>query len=230
SRRAGTASSSGSEPAGSGAEEFAEMTALRPRERRLLLLAGLVGILVAGYVYVVEPLIERHAATRELVAARQTLLTRQERLVARSDAYARELGELQAEIARRRGRLLTGDKAPIAASEIQKLVKTTAQDAGIEVRSERILAPVERGGYAEVPVEMTLSGPIRGLTAFLHRLDEAPVLFALTDLKVRAPTSGISRELLATVALSCFIPAPGVAGAPARPASLSSPTRTGGRP
>ena len=60
-------------------------------------------------------------------------------------------------------RLLAGDKAPVAASELQKLVKTTAQEAGIEVRSERILAPVDRGGYAEVPVEMTLSGPIRGL-------------------------------------------------------------------
>src|SRR5215471_18834549 len=105
------------------------MTALRPRERRLLLLAGLVGVVVAGYVYIVEPLIEKHAATRELVVARQGLLARQERLVARSDAYTRELGVLQSEIARRSGRLLTGDKAPIAASEIQKLVKTTAQDA-----------------------------------------------------------------------------------------------------
>src|SRR5262245_57653913 len=143
---------------------------------------------------------ERHASTRELVIARRGLLARQERLVARSDAYSRELEALRAEIVRRRERLLAGDTAPIAASELQKLVKTTAQDAGIDVRSERILAPVERGGYAEVPVEVTLAGPIRGLTAFLHRLDEAPVLFALTDLKVRAPTSGISRELLATIA------------------------------
>ena len=47
---------------------------------------------------------------------------------------------LQAEIGRRRARLLAGDKAPVAASEIQKLVKTTAQESGIEVRSERILA------------------------------------------------------------------------------------------
>ena len=72
------------------------MPTLRPRERRLLLLAGLVGVLVAGYVYVVEPLSEMHAATRDLVAARQSLLARQERLVARSEAYARELGALQA--------------------------------------------------------------------------------------------------------------------------------------
>ena len=46
------------------------MPALRPRERRLLILAGLIAIGVAGYLYVVEPLIEAHAATRELATLR----------------------------------------------------------------------------------------------------------------------------------------------------------------
>jgi type II secretory pathway component PulM len=204
------------------------MPALRPRERRLLMLAGLLGIGVAAYVYVVEPLIAMHAATRDLVAARQGLLARQERLVARSEAYSRELETLQAEIARRQGRLLAGDKAPVAASELQKLVKTTAQEAGIDIRSERILAPVERGGYAEVSVEVTLSGPIRGLTTFLHRLEDAPILLALTDLKVRAPAAGTTRDLSATVALSGFIPATVPAGTPSRPKNAAPPARSGG--
>jgi type II secretory pathway component PulM len=204
--------------------------ALRPRERRLLVLAAIVCIGVAGYLYVAEPLIETHAATRELTVARSGLLARQERLIGRSEAYGRELGALRAEIAQRQARLLAGDKAPIAASEPQKLVKATAQEAGIEVRSERILAPVDRGGYSEVAVEVTLSGPIRGLTTFLHRLDEAPILLAVNDLKVRAPVSGASRDLSATIALSGFIPsapAGGSSGAPARPAATSLPTRPG---
>jgi len=203
------------------------MPALRPRERRLLILAGLIAIGVAGYLYVVEPLIEAHASTRELVVARRALLVRQERLVARSEAYGKELAELRAEIDRRRQRLLTGDKAPVAASELQKLVKMTAQEAGIEVRSERILAPVDRGGYAEVPVEMTLTGPIRGLTAFLHRLEGTPILVALTDLKVRAPATGANRELSATIALSGFIPGSLGSSTP-RPPNAAPAARTGG--
>jgi Tfp pilus assembly protein PilO len=204
------------------------MPALRPRERRLLVLAGLLGIGVAGYVYVAEPLMEMHAATRERVVVRRGLLVRQERLVARSEAYGRELEALRAEIARRRRRLLAGDKAPVAASELQKLVKTTAQETGIEVRSERILASVDRGGYAEVPVEVTLFGPIRGLTTFLHRLEEAPVLFALNDLKVRAPATGAARDLSATIALSGFIPAAVGSSAQPRPTSAAPPARSGG--
>ena len=184
---------------------------------------------MAGYVYVVEPLIEAHAATRELVVARRGLLARQERLVARSEAIwpgARERFAPRSRAAA--GRLLAGDKAPVAASELQKLVKTTAQEAGIEVRSERILAPVDRGGYAEVPVEVTLSGPIRGLTAFLHRLEEAPILLALTDLKVRAPATGAMRDLSATIALSGFIPALPGSGPPSRPAAAAPAARPGG--
>jgi Tfp pilus assembly protein PilO len=204
------------------------MPALRPRERRLLVLAGLLGIGVTGYVYVAEPLMEMHAATRERVVARRGLLVRQERLVTRSEAYAGELEALRAEIAKRRRRLLAGDKAPVAASELQKLVKTTAQETGIEVRSERILASVDRGGYAEVPVEVTLSGPIRGLTTFLHRLEETPVLFALTDLKVRAPATGTARDLSATIALSGFIPAAVGSSTQPRPTNVAPPARPGG--
>jgi Tfp pilus assembly protein PilO len=203
------------------------MPALRSRERRLLVLASVVGIGVAGYLYVAEPLMERHGATRDLVIARRGLLTRQERLVARAAAYEAELEVLRAEIALRRGRLLEGDKAPVAASELQKLVKATAQEAGIEVRSERILASVDRGGYAEVPVEVTLSGPIRGLTTFRHRLEEAPILLALTDLKVRAPAMNAVRDLSATVALSGFIPAPPGQSPPSRPAGAAPPPRPG---
>ena len=207
------------------------MPALRPRERRLLVLAALLGIVVTGYVWVAEPLIEKHAATRELTVARRGLLARQERLVARAEGYGRELDALRAEIERRRARLLAGDKAPVAASEVQKLVKATAQEAGIEVRSERILAPVDRGGYAEVPVEVTLSGPIRGLATFLHSLEAAPILLAMTDLKVRAPATGAARDLSATVALSGFIPGAGPGaggtGTPQKPAA-PPPARSGG--
>jgi len=115
----------------------------------------------------------------------------------------------------------------VAASELQKLVKMTAQEAGIEVRSERILAPVDRGGYAEVPVEMTLTGPIRGLTAFLHRLEGTPILVALTDLKVRAPATGANRELSATIALSGFIPGSLGSSTPRSP-NAAPAARTGG--
>ena len=126
----------------------------------------------------------------------------------------------QAELAQRRARLLPGDKPPIAASELQKLVKSTAQESGVEVRSERILPPTDRGGYTEVPIEVTLSGPIRALAALLYRLEGAPVTVTLNDVKLRVPSVTAPREISATLSLAGYIAAPlnGPRPGPAEPA------------
>lgn len=181
------------------------MAALQRRERRLLIVAVIVAAGVLGYLYVVEPLVERHRNVRALVESREELLARQQRLVARRDRYAEERAALDAEIAQGRARLLPGNRAPLAASELQKVMKSTAEDTGVEVRSERVLPTTERGGYTEVPVEVTLSGPIRAIVSFLHRLEAAPVLLGVNDLKLRVISIGSPRELSATVALTGYI-------------------------
>jgi len=181
------------------------MAALQPRERRFLVGAAVLAAALLGYAYVIEPLIERHRHVQELIATRQELLARQHRLLARRQWYGQEQAALQAEITERRARLLPGDKPPVAASELQKLVKGTAQETGVEVRSERILPTTERGGYTEVPVEVTLSGPIRAIASFVYRLEAAPVLLSLNDLKLRVISVGAPRELTATLALTGYI-------------------------
>jgi Tfp pilus assembly protein PilO len=182
-----------------------------------------VAVAVLGYWFVVEPLLIRRERVRELIQSRETLLARQDRLLARRERFAVEERDLRAEVARRRQRLLPGDRAPLAASELQKLVKATAQDTGVEVRSERTLPTTEQGGYVEVPVEVTLSGPIRGIVSFLHRLEGAPLLVTIQDVKLRVVSVAQPRDILATLALAGYIPA-GADGGTARP---DAPRRPG---
>ena len=200
------------------------MPTLRPRERRLLVVAGLLAVATLGHAYVVTPLAERHRQLQELIAARQDLVARQQRLLTRQERYAREREELQTEIAQRRARLLPGDKAPLAASELQKLLKGTAQDTGVEVRSERILPTTERGGYLEVPIEVTLSGPVRAIVSLVYRLEAAPVLLTLSDLKLRVVSVATPRELSATLSLTGYIAASATDGV------RSAPAEAGRRP
>jgi type II secretory pathway component PulM len=181
------------------------MATLQSRERRLLVFGGIVAAIVLGYMYVIEPALEHHERVRSLITAREELLARQQRLVARRERYLQERDALQAEIRQRRERLLPGDKPPLAASELQKLVKSLAQDAGVEVRSERILPTTERGGYTEVPVEVTLAGPIRAIVSFLYRLEAVPVQVSVQDFKLRVVSITSPRELLATLAVTGYI-------------------------
>ncbi len=180
------------------------MIRLQPRERRFVLGGMVVVAVVLGYTFAGD-LLERQDQRRTRIAAGEERLAQRQRLVARRELYRRQLQALEAEITQRRVRLLPGDKPPLAASELQKLVKTTAQETGVEVRSERVLPTAERGGYAEVPVEVTLWGPIRPIVAFLHRLEGTPVLLGVSDLKLRVASVGTPRELTATLALSGYI-------------------------
>jgi Tfp pilus assembly protein PilO len=203
---------------------------LKARERWLLSIAVTVAVVVFGYLYVVEPLVQRDRETRDLIAARQALLVRQQRLVARQAQLGAELATLEAEVARNRARLLPGDRAPLAASELQKLVKGTAQEAGVDVRSERILPSVERGGFTEVPIEVTLAGPIRALTTLLAALDSAPAILTVSDLKLRVVSVSSPRELSVTLAIAGYIPGPaaGTTGATGpRPAPVDPRRRPG---
>jgi Tfp pilus assembly protein PilO len=102
-------------------------------------------------------------------------------------------------------RFLTAATPAVAASELQKIAKDTAGQATTEIRSERILPPVERGEILEIPIEIAVSGEIRQLVDLLARLESAPKLLTVQDLKIRVVNVSQPKELLVTLTLSGFI-------------------------
>jgi type II secretory pathway component PulM len=178
---------------------------LSRRERTIVLIGGVGLVLVLGWIFVVEPIVERTRDTADLVPSRSQVLSRRLDLLARRDAIANELKATNAEIERAAGRFLTEASPAVAASELQKLVKDMAAQASTEVRSERILPPVERSEVLEIPVEIAVSGEIRQLVDLLARLDGAQKLLTVQDLRVRVVNVSQPKELLATLTVSGYI-------------------------
>jgi Tfp pilus assembly protein PilO len=181
------------------------MPAISTRERRLIVVAVGAAVLIAGWIYVLEPQVEGNRVTAELIPARQEMLAKRRDLVSRQPALLRELAETERRLEAITARLLTAATPAVAASELQKLVKDVATEAGLEVRSERILPPVERGDLLEIPVEIAVAGDIRELVGMLYGLDGSPKLLTVQDVKVRVVNVGQPRELLTTLTLSGFI-------------------------
>jgi Tfp pilus assembly protein PilO len=185
------------------------MGALSRRERGLIALAAVSALLVGGYVYVVEPARQRAEMAAELVPAREASLERRRALVAQRERLEAELGDAQSRIERAAGRLLQGPTPPLAASELQKLVKDIAAEAGVEVRSERVLPTADRGGIQEVPIEITVAGGMRETVSVLYQLERTGKLLTLQELKVRLIAVGQPRDVLATLTVSGYlIPSP----------------------
>ncbi|OLC18068.1 MAG: hypothetical protein AUH29_00070 [Candidatus Rokubacteria bacterium 13_1_40CM_69_27] len=178
---------------------------LSRRERVLITLGAVTALLIIGWIGLVQPIRERQRIAEELAPIREQVLARRQELVARRAAIAAELEATNGRLDALSARFLPGATPAVAASELQKLVKEMAAQATTEVRSERILPPVERAELLEIPLEITVSGDIRQLVDLLARLDRAPKLLAVQDLKVRVVNISQPKDLLATLTLSGFI-------------------------
>ena len=181
------------------------MAAITRRERSLIGL-GVVGAIVFGaYLIVVEPLMNRNAELAQILPVREATLERRRQLVAQRDRMAAEQQALASRLEAESARLLPGATAPLAASELQKLVKEVAEGASVEVRSERVLPPVDTAGLLEVPIEIAVAGSARQTVALLHLLEQTPRLLSLRDVNIRVVAIGQPRDLLTTLTVSGYV-------------------------
>jgi len=206
------------------------MAALSKRERNLIGLALLGAAVSTGYVYVLEPLREQAQQTAELIPAREAQLQRRRLLIAQRASLATELAQIATRIEAQSERLLKGPTPPLAASEMQKLVKEVAAAANVEVRSERILPTADRDGLQEVPIEITVAGGIRESMNVLDQLERTSKLLTMQDLKVRVISAGQPRDLLTTITVSGYLLTPPPAAKPGdKPAAPPGPAPAPGR-
>ena len=178
---------------------------LSPRERLLVGVSVSVLALVGIWEFGVQPIRDQNQVAAELVPVRERLLQKRQDVIAMKASVARELEQTNARIDKASAAFLAAAAPPVAASELQKIAKETATAAGMEVRSERILPPVERGEVLEIPVEIAVSGEIRNLVQLLARLDASPKMVVVQDVKVRVMNIAQPKELLATVTLAGLI-------------------------
>ena len=205
------------------------MAALSKRERNLIGLAVVSAAVIGGYVYVIEPPREQAQQRAELVPAREAQLQRRRLLIAQRASLATELAQIATRIEAQSERLLKGPTPPLAASEMQKLVKEVAAAANVEVRSERILPTADRDGLQEVPIEITVAGGIRESMNVLDQLERTSKLLTMQDLKVRVISAGQPRDLLTTITVAGYLLTPPTAKPGDNPAAPPGPAPAQGR-
>ena len=194
---------------------------LSPRERLVVGVGAVVALMVAGYLVVVEPILARSRVAETTVPAREAALERRRLLVAQRPRLAEELAAVDARLEMEARRLLRGPTAPLAASELQKLVKDLLAAGNVEIRSERVLPASDQNGLQEVPIELTIMGSIRDTVNALSRLERADRLLAVKDFKIRVVAVGQPRELLTTLTVAGYL-LPG--STPAKPEARAAAT------
>jgi Tfp pilus assembly protein PilO len=177
------------------------------RERKFIVVGGIaVFLIITYYVYGLysdfKTRAEEYSATRVLMLEKQLA-----KLADRKDLEKRA-DEIRKEVARHEKLFLQGDKAPVAAAELQKTIKDIASSLGIEIRLERALNPVDEDYFMSVPVEIGFISSTTRLKNLLEQLRATPFLINISEMKVRVLNMSKAEDINVTLVVSGYIKKP----------------------
>jgi len=123
--------------------------AITGRERQLLF-----GAAPARRLSGARPLLDRAALlgpkSGKLLAEKMKVIAAYRQAVGRESSLAAEAAALGAEINTFEAALLPGATPPLAAADLQTLLKQYSDRAGLKIQSEKILPHVKRDAYLEI--------------------------------------------------------------------------------
>lgn len=181
------------------------MPALSRRERTIVGVGAVLACVIGGHALIAEPLLTRARTAEALVSAREASLERHRLLVAERPRLAEEAAALGARLETESARLLRGPTAPLAAAELQRLVKERLPAGRIDVRSERVLPAREQHGLQEIGLELTLVGTLRDTVTGLVRLEQRDRLLVVQAVRIRTLTATQPREVSTTVTVAGYL-------------------------
>lgn len=177
------------------------------REKRVLLIGGLVALLIilfrlySWYGGLMENI--NNASEVKIV-----LLKKQLGKLAENDDLQKQFNLVKQDFEGRRSSLLKEEKTPVAAAELQRILKEMASSQNIDVNLERALTPVDYNFYIGIPVEIGFVSNTEKLGGMLYMLKQSPLLLTVTDMKIRVTNVNNPVNVNATLQIMGFIEKP----------------------
>ena len=164
--------------------------AITGRERKFLVGAAALLVLYLGVIKLGPPRILLGVTTigpksDRLLAEKMERIDAYRRSVGRESSLAAEAAALGAEISAYEAALLPGATPPLAAADLQTLLKQFSEHSGLKIQSEKILPHVKRDSYLEIPVQIVANGDIRNLKEFLVAVDSSKLFMAVQNVSLR---------------------------------------------
>ena len=154
------------------------------REKNFLLIGMIVVFLIIMYRGVLWYRDFRFSAA-EHIETKQITLQKQSTKISEEVEIGNNLKAVSAELKNLEKGLLKGDKPPVAAAEVQRILKNIAESLTINIKSERALNPVENGSYIGIPVEIGFTASTAKLKDMLYKIKTSPLILTVTTVKIR---------------------------------------------
>lgn len=166
----------------------ARLRSLSTRERNLLLLCGLVVVVFAVVRWVIFPAVAQHRKERSLIVERRATLARYQAMGGEQSDVAEKFAARMRELGIAEEGLLPGSDPSAAGAALQGMLKPMVDRTDTKLTSVRTLSPAQKGGYAEVAVQMDVQTSTEGLASFLAGIPRQQKTLKVKKLVVKSGT------------------------------------------
>ena len=180
------------------------LSKISERERKFIVLGGIAVFLIIVY-HVYGLYTDFKTRAEEYAGTRVLMLEKQLAKLSDREGLEKRAEEMKKEVARDEMLFLRGNKAPVAAAELQKTIKDIATSLSIEIRLERALNPVDEDFFMSVPVEIGFTSSTARLKSLLERLRATPFLINITEMRIRVLNASKPEYINVTLVVSGYI-------------------------
>jgi hypothetical protein len=174
------------------------------REKKFLLAGIIVVFLIVMFRGVSWYRDFRFSATEHIETKRITL-EKQLNKILKEDEIRNNLQAVSTELNNLEKGLLMGDKPPVVAAEIQRILKSIAKPLRIDIKSERALNPVENGLYIGIPVEIGFTASTEKLKDMLYKIKTSRLILSVTTIKIRVTNVKNPEDVYTTLVVKGLI-------------------------
>ena len=172
------------------------------RENKPLLGTIIAAIILLAYFYVVEPIIESQQRIATELTANTSAANQNQLRISRKEKLEQKLIQSKQEFNQLDAGLLPGDKAPLAAVELQKIIKAIVKKyRGVKIISEKVLEPIELGAYQRIAVQVTLSCLVSKLEKIVYHIENNETMLSIPQISIKIANPRRPKDVRATMVI-----------------------------
>ncbi|TVP47032.1 MAG: hypothetical protein EA350_06100 [Gemmatimonadales bacterium] len=209
---------------GLGARLKGRIRAMSSRDRRALVVGGLVLLPLLGWGLVARPYVAAVAELRDRTELEASLLERERAVLRQAPTLPARLEETRLALSRWEARMVRTPNLPLAEAEVTSLLQGLARESRVHLEEVRAAAPppgrLPPPGLAPIRLSIRGESDFQGILHFLGTLEEEALLLRVESISVqpapRAPSSqggdaapggGEPGAMMLTLVVEAFAPA-----------------------
>ncbi len=177
------------------------------REKKFIIIGGIAVLFI--FIYFIYGLYsDNKQLAFDYSDTRVMILQKQLNKIAKSEKFQKQLDDIERELKNKEKLFLKGNKAPVAAAELQKTLKDISSSLNIDIKLERALSTLKSDYYTGIPVEIGFTASTAKLNNLLARLRKSAFLLVVSEMKVRVMNISKPEDINVTLVVTGFIRKP----------------------